>query len=53
MEDDKMLKKVLVDVLEKDSRQACQGKSLDDDKKAVNVTQGKGIQRPQFKGVSE
>lgn len=42
-----------MDVQEKDSRHACQGKSLDNGRRAVNVRQGKGIERPQFKGVSE
>ena len=41
-----------MDVAEKDSGQACQEKSLDD-KRAVNVRLGKGIQRPQFKGLSD
>jgi hypothetical protein len=38
-----------VDIQEKDSRQAYRGKWLDDDKRAINVKQGKGIQRPKLK----
>lgn len=41
-----------MDVQEKDLRQACQEKSLDD-KRVVNVRLGNGIQRPQFKGLSD